>query len=279
MATLVHNRATARLLRSHAAWFSGGFIVLLVFAAFVGPHLFQNPYADTISMDVLAPPSSKALLGTDELGRDVLHVLVTGAKVSLNVGFSAAAVATLLGILIGALSGFQGGKVDGAVMRVTEIFQSMPTFVLAALIVALLGPGESRVIFVIAMLSWPQTARLMRSEVMRVKQLDFVKAARCLGKPERSILFSDIVPNCLAPVIAVGTLTIAQAILLEASLSFFGLTNPDVMSWGKLLTSGQRFIMQAWWLSLFPGFAIFLTVLSFNLLGDALRQAFDPKSS
>jgi peptide/nickel transport system permease protein len=278
MATLAPNRAISRLLHSRAAWFSGGFILLLVFAALVGPYLFDNANADTISMDVLAPPSSKAPFGTDELGRDVLHVLVTGTSVSLNVGFSAALVATVLGILVGALSGFQGGRFDGVVMRVTEIFQSMPTFVLAALIVALLGPGESRVIFVIAMLSWPQTARLMRSEVMRVKQLDFVKAARCLGKPEARILFSDIVPNCLAPVIAVGTLTIAQAILLEASLSFFGLTNPDAMSWGKLLTAGQRFILQAWWLSLFPGFAIFLTVLSFNLFGDALRHAFDPKS-
>jgi peptide/nickel transport system permease protein len=165
-----------------------------------------------------------------------------------------------------------------AIMRVTEIFQSMPNFVLAALIVALMGPGESRVIFVIAALSWPQTARLMRGEVMRVKQLEFVKAARCLGKSESRILFSEVVPNCLAPVIAIGTLTIAQAILLEASLSFFGLTNPDTISWGRILTSGQRFIFQAWWLSLFPGLAIFLTVLAFNILGDALRQAFDPKS-
>lgn len=278
MATLANSRAASRLLQSHAAWFSGGFILLTVLAALVGPHLFANETADTISMDILAAPSLNAPLGTDELGRDVLHSLLSGASVSLNVGFSAAVFATLIGLLVGALSGFRGGKLDAIVMRVTEVFQSMPTFVLAALIVALLGPGESRVILVIALLSWPQTARLMRSEVLRVKQLDFVKAARCLGKPEVRILFSDIVPNCLAPVIAIGTLTIAQAILLEASLSFFGLTNPDAMSWGRLLTSGQRYIFQAWWLSLFPGFAIFLTVLSFNVFGDALRHAFDPKS-
>jgi peptide/nickel transport system permease protein len=278
MATLAHNRAASRLLHSPAAWFSGGFILLTLLAALVGPHLFANETADTISMNILAAPSLQAPLGTDELGRDVLHSLLTGASVSLNVGFSAALFATLIGLLVGALSGFRGGKLDAIVMRVTEVFQSMPTFVLAALIVALLGAGESRVILVIALLSWPQTARLMRSEVLRVKQLDFVKAARCLGKPESRILFSDIVPNCMAPVIAIGTLTIAHAILLEASLSFFGLTNPDAMSWGRLLTSGQRYIFQAWWLSLFPGFAIFLTVLSFNVFGDALRHAFDPKS-
>jgi peptide/nickel transport system permease protein len=204
--------------------------------------------------------------------------VVYGARVSLQVGFLAALAATLIGVLIGAISGYLGGASDTAMMRVTEVFQSMPTFVLAALIVALLGAGESRVILTIAALSWPQVARLMRGEVLRVKQLDFVRAARCLGKGEGQILFYEIVPNALAPVIAIATLTIAQAILLEASLAFFGLTNPDTISWGRLLTSGQRYIFQAWWLSLFPGLAIFLTVLSFNLLGDALRYALDPRS-
>ncbi|WP_372052973.1 ABC transporter permease (plasmid) [Tistrella mobilis] len=278
MAVMAGNRAIARLGGSGAAWMSAGFILLLVTTAILGPVIYGTSSPDTITMDVLAPPSSSAWLGTDELGRDVFQYIVYGTQVSLHVGFSAAFAATLVGILVGALSGYVGGRLDMAVMRVTEIFQSMPNFVLAALIVALLGPGESRVIFVIAALSWPQTARLMRGEVLRVKQLEFVKAARCLGKSESRILFQEVVPNCLAPVIAVGTLTIAQAILLEASLSFFGLTNPDTISWGRILTSGQRFIFQAWWLSLFPGLAIFLTVLAFNILGDALRQAFDPKS-
>jgi len=277
MAAMAGNRALARLGGSSAAWASAGFILILLVAAIFGPLLAGSANPDTSSMDVLAPPSSEAWLGTDELGRDVFQYIVYGTQVSLHVGFSAAFAATLVGVLVGALAGYLGGRVDMAIMRVTEIFQSMPNFVLAALIVALMGPGESRVIFVIAALSWPQTARLMRGEVMRVKQLEFVKAARCLGKSESRILFSEVVPNCLAPVIAIGTLTIAQAILLEASLSFFGLTNPDTISWGRILTSGQRFIFQAWWLSLFPGLAIFLTVLAFNILGDALRQAFDPK--
>ncbi|MBC58914.1 MAG: peptide ABC transporter permease [Confluentimicrobium sp.] len=216
-------------------------------------------------------------MGTDELGRDVLQHIVYGARVSLYVGFSAAVAATVFGILIGAVSGFYGGWIDMAVMRVTEVFQAMPSFVLAALIVAMLGAGESRIILVIAALSWPQTARLMRGEVLRVKKLDFVNAARCVGRSEARILLVEIVPNCLATVVALGTLTIAQAILLEASLAYFGLTDPGSISWGRLLTSGQQFIYQAWWLSLFPGLAIFLTVLAFNLFGDSLRRALDPK--
>jgi peptide/nickel transport system permease protein len=252
-------------------------ILALVLMAVFGPMLSDSD-PDTISMYTLSPPSAEAPLGTDELGRDVLQFIIWGARVSLYVGFAAAAAATLLGATIGAVAGYVGGKLDMAVMRITEVFQSLPAFVLAALIVALLGPGESRVILVIAGLAWPQTARLMRGEVLRVKGLDFVQAARCLGRSESRILMREVVPNCLAPVIAVGTLTIAHAILLEASLSFFGLTNPDVISWGRLLTSGQRFIFQAWWLSVFPGAAIFITVLAFNVFGDELRKALDPKS-
>ncbi|WP_298727588.1 ABC transporter permease [uncultured Ferrovibrio sp.] len=278
MAAVARNRAISRLAGSPTTWFSAAFILALILMATVGPYLFGDVDPNTISMSIMAPPSAEFPFGTDELGRDVLQYIVHGAQVSLYVGFSAAFAATILGGLIGAVSGYVGGRIDTLIMRVTEIFQSMPTFVLAALIVALLGPGNNRVILVIALLSWPQTARLMRGEVLRVKRLDFVTAARCLGQSETVILIKEVVPNCLAPVIALGTLTVAQAILLEASLSFFGLTNPDTISWGRILTSGQRYIFQAWWLSLFPGMAIFLTVFSFNVLGDSLRQALDPKS-
>ena len=276
IAALTQNRTVLRLSVSLPALFSTLVIVLLILTATIGP-LFFSPADINISAATLAAPSELHVMGTDELGRDVLAMIVHGARVSLYVGFSAAFVATVLGSLIGASAGFYGGKVDMAVMRVTEIFQSLPNFVLAALVVAMLGAGESRVIIVIAALAWPQTARLMRSEVLRVKQLDFVNAARCLGKSEATILLKEIIPNCLATVVALGTLIIAEAILLEASLSFFGLTNPDTISWGALLTSGQRFIYQAGWLSVFPGLAIFLTVLAFNLFGESLRQALDPK--
>lgn len=271
------NRILSRLCRAPSAWISTGFIALLLSLAILAPWLSGNTNPDTISMYVLTPPSHVAVMGTDDLGRDVWHYVIFGSRVALYVGFVAAFVATAIGILVGALSGYIGGRIDGLIMRLTEIFQSMPPFVLAALIVALLGPGESRVILVIAVLAWPQTARLMRGEVLRVKHLDFVHGARCLGMSESRVLFREIVPNCLAPVVAVGTLNIAQAILLETSLSFFGLTSPDVISWGRMLTSGQRFIFQAWWLSVFPGLAICLTVLSFNMLGDAIHSALDPK--
>jgi peptide/nickel transport system permease protein len=162
-------------------------------------------------------------------------------------------------------------------MRVAEFFQVMPSFILAVVIVALAGPGLSHVVAVIALLSWPQTARVARGEVLRVSRLDFVEGLRCLGVPEWRILLAEVVPNAVGPVIALGTLIVGNAILLEASLSFLGLSSPDLVSWGKVLSVGQRFLFQAWWLSVFPGLAIFLTVLAFNLLGDALGDVLNPR--
>jgi peptide/nickel transport system permease protein len=153
----------------------------------------------------------------------------------------------------------------------------VPSFILAALIVALSGSGLPQIITVIAILAWPQTARLMRGEVLRIKRLEFSAAMRCLGLGEARILALEIVPNAVPPVLAVGTLIVGQAILLEAALSFFGLGNPDVVSWGRMLNHGQQFLGSGWWMSFFPGMAIFLTVLSFNLLGDAIGVALDPR--
>jgi peptide/nickel transport system permease protein len=195
------------------------------------------------------------------------------------VGLLAAVAATLLGGLIGAFAGYRGGAFDLIVMRIAEIFQVLPTFILAAVIIALSRPGLPQVIIVIAALAWPQTARLMRGEVMRIKQMDFVAAVRCLGIGDGAILLREIVPNSLAPVLAVGTLIVGQAILLEASLGFLGLSSPEIVSWGRMLNSGQRFLFNAWWLSVFPGTAIFLTVLAFNLTGDAIGAAMDPRRS
>jgi peptide/nickel transport system permease protein len=272
-------RAFGSLRGLPTAWISGGFILSLCFVALFGPALMSNVDPLQISDETLVPPSSRYLLGSDELGRSLLLHMVHGVRVSLTVGLVAALMSTLIGVMVGAVAGFVGGKVDTLVMRVTEIFQVMPTFILAAVIVALAGPGELRIIFVIAMLSWPQTARLIRGEVLRIKQLDFVDAVRCLGASPGRILTFEIVPNALAPVIALSTLTVAQAILLEAALSFFGLSSPEVISWGRILNSGQRFLHQAWWLSVFPGAAIFLTALAFNLFGDCIRTALDPKQA
>lgn len=254
------------------------FVSLLAFLAVCAPLLFPGD-PNQITENVMRAPSFAHPFGTDELGRDGLASVVYGARVSLIVGLLAAAAATLLGGLIGAFAGYRGGAFDLIVMRIAEIFQVLPTFVLAAVIIALSRPGLPQVIIVIAVLAWPQTARLMRGEVMRIKQMDFVAAVRCLGIGDSAILLREIVPNSLAPVLAVGTLIVGQAILLEASLGFLGLSSPDIVSWGRMLNSGQRFLFNAWWLSVFPGTAIFLTVLAFNLAGDALGAAMDPRRS
>jgi peptide/nickel transport system permease protein len=257
---------------------SFAFVVLLVLVA-LATALASHIDPNQITAEVMLPPSLAHPLGTDELGRDVLVGIAFGTQVSLTVGLLAALAATLAGGLIGAFAGFYGGLLDLLVMRIAEIFQVVPTFILAAVIVALYGAGLIQVVAVIGLLAWPQTARLMRGEVVRLKRLEFVDALRCLGIGETAILVREIIPNALAPMLAVGTLIIGQAILLEAALSFFGLSNPDVVSWGRMLNSGQRFLNSAWWLSLFPGIAILVTVLAFNLLGDGIGAALDPRGA
>lgn len=269
-------RAWYRLRRNRIAWGSGAIVVLLIIAAFVGPWLAPfEPGA--ISPEVMSPPSSANPLGTDDLGRDTFSQLIWGVRASLTVGLLSALSTTLIGLLVGSIAGYFGGRLDAIVMRISEIFQVMPTFILAAVIVAFAGAGFFRVVAVIALLSWPQTARLARGEVIRVKQLEFVDAVRCLGRTEWSILWREVLPNAIPPVLAVGTLIIGQAILLEAGLAFFGLTTPEVPSWGNMLNVGQRFVYEAWWLSVFPGLAILVTVLAFNLFGDSVSAAFNPR--
>jgi peptide/nickel transport system permease protein len=271
----MHN-AGRKFVRRPAGVVSAVFVLMLIVIAVATKIVHVG--AEVFGPDVMAPPSWLHLLGTDDLGRSVLRNLLEGTRVSIIVGLAAAFAALIVGTLLGAVSGFYGGRTDAAIMRLTELFQVMPTFIMAALIVAMAGPSVTSVIVVIALLAWPQVARLMRGEVMRVREREFVDAARCLGFRERTILAFEIVPNAIAPVLAVSTLIIGQAILLEASLSFLGLASPDAISWGRMLNNGQRFLFNGWWLSVFPGLAIFLTVLAFNLLGDAIGYALDPKS-
>jgi peptide/nickel transport system permease protein len=255
---------------------SAVFVLMLVIVALGAPVLLPvDP--NKISDEVLIKPFGVHWLGTDELGRDVLTSLMYGVRVSLMVGFLAALTATVIGAVVGAIAGYAGGVIDVVVMRFTETFQVVPGFILAVVIVAISGPGLLTVTAVIALLAWPQVARVLRGEVLRIKRLEYVDAVRCLGIPETKILIGEVLPNAIAPVIAVGTLIIGEAILLEAALSFLGLSSPEIVSWGKMLNSGQRFLFQAWWLSLFPGTAIFATVLAFNLLGDAIGAALNPK--
>jgi peptide/nickel transport system permease protein len=190
---------------------------------------------------------------------------------------SAAAAATTLGIAVGGLAGYYGGRVDALLMRTSELFQILPQFILALLIVALFGSGLEKVIFVIAILGWPLTARLVRAEFLSLKQREFVEAARALGTSDLGIGLRVLLPNALPPAIVAGSLGVAQAILLEAGLSFFGLGDPNRMSWGLMLNNAQGFLRRAWWMSLFPGAAIALAVLAFNLFGDGINDALNPR--
>jgi len=264
---------------SHRYGLAAGLYVLLLILITLVLEVVPGSDPHEITSAVMQPPSAAHVLGTDELGRDVMLGILHGIRVSLSVGFAAALGATALGIVVGATAGFYGGVLDLLFMRVSEIFQVVPSFILAALIVALSGPGLPQVVAVISLLAWPQVARLMRGEVMRLKHLEFVDAVRCLGTREVTILAGEIIPNALAPALAAGSLIVGQAILLEAALSFFGLSSAEIISWGRMLNSGQRFLFNAWWLSVFPGAAIFLTVLAFNLLGDALGFALNPRAA
>ncbi|MEO8202754.1 MAG: ABC transporter permease [Betaproteobacteria bacterium] len=270
-------RFLQRFLAYRAGIASGAYVAVLVLVAVV---TFALPGVDPhqITDNAMVGPSMEHWLGTDELGRDMLLGILFGSQVSLAVGVSAAFGATVLGVLLGAAAGFYGGWLDLVVMRVAEMFQVVPSFILAAVIVALSGTGLTQVVAVIVLLAWPQIARITRGEVMRIKQLEFVDAVRCLGVREWAILAAEVVPNAMAPVLAAGTLVVAQAILLEASLSFLGLSSADIVSWGRMLNAGQRFLFNAWWMSVFPGLAIFLTVLAFNLLGDAVGSALNPRT-
>lgn len=251
------------------------FLVFVTLLAAFGPFFIPiNP--DKVTDNIFFPPQAGHPLGTDELGREIWVSIIYGARISLLVGFASGFAAIVVAVLLGSLSAYRGGWVDMLVMRVTEMFQVLPTFMLAALIVALSGPGLVQVILVIILLAWPKPARVMRGEVLRLKEMDYVARVRCLGMGGPRILAGEIVPNALAPVLALGPLVVGQAILVEASLGFLGLTSPELISWGKMLNQGQRFLLNGWWLSVSPGVAIFLTVLAFNVLGDAISAAFDP---
>jgi peptide/nickel transport system permease protein len=266
------------ILRQPAGAISAMVIAILLVLAILGPLLVPgNP--DRISENFLQPPFGHFGLGTDNLGRSVALELFYGLRISLLVGLLAAASATLLGAGVGAIAGYFGKSVDGLVMRISESFQVLPTFILAALIVALIGAGLDRVIAVIALLAWPQTARLMRAQVLRVKQLEFVDAARCMGIGEWRIMLGEVIPNAFAPILATATLTIGDAILIEAGLSFLGLSDPTVVSWGRMLSTGQRYLFESPWLSIFPGLAIFATVLVFTVFGDVLNKVLNPRSA
>jgi peptide/nickel transport system permease protein len=222
-------------------------------------------------MDDMAYP-----LGTDMLGRDIAAGLAHGARVSLLVGLVSTAVATLIGISIGAVAGYFGGRVDDVLMRLTEFFQTSPTLAMAVVLVAIFQPSIQSIISAIAVVSWPPVARLVRGEFMSLRSREFVQAAVVIGQSAPRIIFTQILPNTMSPIIVTASLMIATAILTESALSFLGLGDRNLMSWGFMIGAARTMIRDAWWMSFLPGLAILLTVLAVNLIGEGLNDALNP---
>jgi peptide/nickel transport system permease protein len=251
-----------------------GVIVLAIFAPWVSP---QDPARIDVK-SILLGPSIQHPFGTDELGRDVLSRMIWGARVSLEVGFVAISIATILGIVVGAVAGYYGGFLDSAIMRFVDIMLSIPTIFLVLAVIAILEPSIVNIMIVIGLTSWMEPARLVRAEFISVKEREFVTAARALGATDGRIILKHILPNGLSPLLVSATMGIGGAILVESALSFLGLgVQPPTPSWGSLLSSGKDNIEIAWWLSAFPGLAILVTVLGYNLLGEGIRDALDPR--
>ena len=262
-----------RLAISGLALVLGLFAVALL-ARWLAPY---NP--DFIDLkQVLMPPSAAHLLGTDTLGRDVLSRIIYGARVSLLVGFVAVGIATLVGVLVGALAGYYGGVLDQILMRLVDLMLCFPTIFLILAVIAVLGPSIWNIMAIIGLTSWMGVARLVRAEFLSLREREFVVAARALGASDARLIWRHLLPNALTPVMVSATLGVAGAILVESSLSFLGLgVQPPTPSWGNMLTMGKDTIEIAWWLSVFPGLAILVTVMSYNLLGEGIREAIDPR--
>jgi peptide/nickel transport system permease protein len=244
--------------------------------AVVGPWVAPaDPFA--LGAGALLPPGRGHWFGTDDLGRDVLSGVLYGARVSLLVGLAAAGGAVLIGVGVGAAAGYWRGRVDEALMRMTEWVLVVPQFLIVLVVAAIFGADLRLVVLVLAVVGWPGAARLTRAEFLALGDREFVVAARSLGASDARIIGRQILPNALPPIVVAGSLQIPAAILAEASLRFLGLADPHVLSWGGMLNQAQNFLQQAWWMPLFPGAAIFLTVLSFNLAGEALNEMLDPR--
>jgi peptide/nickel transport system permease protein len=258
-----------------------GLVIIVIFyvAALAAPLISRYDYAAIQSGMRDTPPSAEHWLGTDRSGRDVWARLVKGGQISLAAGFAAVAIIMTIGVLLGGIAGYFGGLVDAATMRLTDILLAIPLILLLITAASLFTPGISTTIIIIGLTSWPGAARLVRGQVMALKDQEFVTAARALGAPPARIMARHLLPNTLAIIIVEATLWLSYAILLEASLSYLGLgVQIPTPSWGNMLQDGQRELLYgAWWLTVFPGLAIFLTVLAFNLMGDGLRDAFDPR--
>lgn len=264
--------------RNRGAVIGLAILIAMVLFSIIAPFLFpKSPWA--IVQRPFIPPLTRDgfPLGTDTLGRDLTAGLAHGAYVSMLIGFVSTTVALCIGIPVGALAGYFGGRIDDALMRVTEFFQVIPAFAFAVVLVAIFQPSLVSIVGAIAVVSWPPIARLLRAEVLSLKSREFVEAATLSGQSHMTIICRQILPNAISPVIVLATMMIATAILTESSLSFMGLGDPNIMSWGYIIGAGRTVIRQAWWISVFPGIAILLTVLAFNLVGEGLNDALNPR--
>jgi peptide/nickel transport system permease protein len=271
----------SRIYKNPLTAFGLGIIFILIVTVFFAP--FLAPYPDqgrglSNLKERLLSPSIKHPLGTDNLGRDILSRIIFGSRISLKATFVVIAIVLSLGVPLGLIAGYIGGKVDDIIMRFADMILAFPSLLLAIAIVASLGPSLINALIAVSLPWWPWYTRLMRSQVLSIKEMQFVESARAIGVSRRRIMFRHILPNCLSPIIVQATLDMGYIILAIAGLGFLGLgTQPPTADWGVMVSDGREFFMIQWWISTFSGAAIFLTVLAFNLVGDGIREALDPK--
>jgi peptide/nickel transport system permease protein len=257
-----------------------GLVVLALVTAMAvsAPYVFPEDPFTMVTRPFLWPGENASyLLGSDMLGRDLLAGIFHGARVSLAIGAAATAAALSAGVLMGALAGYHGGAVDDLLMRATEAFQTIPPFVFVIVVVVIARPSIRSTILAIALVSWPAVARLVRAEFLTLRQREFVQACRALGMGDARIIFRQIVPNALPPIIVTASVMVATAILTESALAFLGLGDPNVMSWGSMIGAGREMLRTEWYLTAIPGVAILITVLALNLIGDGLNDALNPR--
>jgi peptide/nickel transport system permease protein len=252
-------------------------LLVIVAVAVLAPLIYPTSPWRMVNRPFIAPFAlERAPLGTDALGRDILAGLVHGSRVSLLIGLVSTLAALLVGVPVGAAAGYFGGWVDNALMRLTEFFQTIPSFALAIVVVSLLQPSVASIVLAIAIVSWPPVARMVRGEVLSLRSREYVQAAIVTGQPAAKVILTEVLPNVASPIIVLASLMTATAILLESSLSFLGLGDPNVMSWGYMVGAGRTRVLEQWWISFIPGAAIFVTVLALNLVGEGLNDALNP---
>jgi peptide/nickel transport system permease protein len=262
---------------NHAAMVALFVLSLIVLMAIFGPYIYPTDPFDMVWAPFSPPGVDGFILGTDYLGRDLLAAIIHGARVSILIGLAAALMSVFIGVTVGALAGFYRGWVEEVLMRITEFFQVLPTLLFAMVIVALFGASLPMITLAIGIVSWTAVARITRSEFLRIRELEYVTASRASGAKNAKLMFRIILPNALPPIIVQAALMVGSAILFEAGLSFLGLTDPNVVSWGQVIGSNRQYILDAGYTVTIPGMAIFITVLAISLVGDGLNDALNPK--